>query len=342
MRLPAQRLAAHLGKGVAPLYVLTGGEPLLIDEARDAIRERSAREGCAERESHVAERSFDWAGFAAGLQNMSLFASRRLVELRLPSGKPGESGARFLSTLGRSPDTGNVIVIIMPALDSAANRSKWAAALADGGIWIECRPPRRDQLPGWLRQRLQKAGLTADDESLDVLASRVEGNLLAAKQEIDKLVLMSADGAVTVETVRESVADGARFDVFQLNDAALDGDVARSHRILRGLEREGEPAALVLWALVRDALLLAEVLTRVQQGAGIDRAMADVGVWRSRQETFRRAGRGRSPEAVSRLLSCAAHADRIVKGVRPGNPWTALLELSMELGGARLTLAETA
>jgi DNA polymerase-3 subunit delta len=342
MKLSPERLLAHLGKGVNPLYVLTGDEPLLIAEALDAIREHAAREGCGEREGHVAERSFDWDAFGADLQNMSLFATRRLVELRLPTGKPGEAGARFLTALAARQETGNVVVIVLPALDSTTARSRWAAALAEAAIWVECRPPRRDQLAGWLRQRLQKAGISTDEESLDVLASRVEGNLLAAKQEIDKLALMSGDRVVTAAVVRDSVTDGARFDVFQLSDAALDGDIGRTVRVLQGLEREGEAAALVLWALVRDVLSLADIVVRVHQGMSSDRAMADAGIWRNRQESFRRASRGRGLDAVKRLVRCAARADQIVKGARPGEPWSALLELSLELGGAAAPLAETA
>jgi DNA polymerase-3 subunit delta len=342
MKLAADRLAAHVGKGLGPLYVLAGDEPLLVDEALEAIREQARRDGCGEREAHIAERSFDWDGFAAGLQNMSLFASRLLVELRLPTGKPGESGARFLTALAGRPDTGNVIVIITPALDSTTARSKWATALAEAAVWVELKPPRREQLPMWLRHRLQQAKLSADDESLELLAARVEGNLLAAKQEIDKLALLVSDGQVTAEVIRESVADGARFDIFQLSDAALAGDVSRTVRVLRGLEREGEAEVLVLWTLVRETLSLADIVVRMHQGRSIDQALHDAGVWRSRQELFRRAARGRSLEDIGRLVRSAARADQIVKGARPGQPWNALLEVSLELSGARAPLAETA
>jgi DNA polymerase-3 subunit delta len=323
------------------LYVLTGDEPLLVDEAREIIRARCVHDGCGEREYFVAERSFDWDGFASGLQNMSLFASRRLVELRLPTGKPGESGARVLTALAARPDTGNVVLIFMPALDTATSRSKWASALAESAVWVECRPPRRQELPGWLRQRMQKAGLRADEEALEILAARVEGNLLAAKQEIDKLALLVEGGAVSAEAVRDSVADGARFDIFQLSDAALAGDVERSVRVLQGLEREGESEVLVLWTLVREVLGLADVVVRAQ-GHGIEQALSDAKVWRSRQDAYRRAARGRSLADIGRLLRSAARADQILKGTRPGQSWNALLELVLELSGARVSLAETA
>ncbi len=341
MKLPAEKLAAHAAKGLQPLYVLAGDEPLLVDEALAIIRERALRDGCGERESSIAERSFDWIGFAAGLQNMSLFAKRRLVELRLPTGKPGAEGAEFLTALAAKPDTGNVIVFLMPAPDSTTARSKWATALGAAAVWVDLKTPAREHLPAWLNLRLQKAGLTADEQSVDLLASRVEGNLLAAQQEIDKLALLLGDGRVTPEAIRDAVADGARFDIFQLTDAALGGDVSRTVSVLWGLQREGEPEVLVLWSLVRDILTLADVVTRVSQGRSVDQAMNELKVWRSRQDIFRRAARGRGLRDVERLVSCAAHADRIVKGIRTGDSWNALLEVSLELSGARVPLAET-
>lgn len=341
MKLSAERLAAQLQKGLGPLYVLTGDEPLIVDEALALVRERALHDGCTERESRIAERSFDWDEFSGGLRNMSLFSSRRLVELRLPTGKPGEAGARFLSQLAAEPDTGNVIVFLLPALDSNTARSRWATVLADAAVWVDCRPPPLADLPAWLARRLRSAGLAADDETIDLLASRVEGNLLAAKQEIDKLALLVEDGRVTADAIRDSVADGARFDVFQLCEAALARDPARAVRVLQGLRREGEAEVLVLWSLARDILALADVTVRVAQGRSVDQAMNEVNVWRSRQELMRRAVRGRSLKDIGRLVRSAARADQIVKGMRPGDSWNALLEISLELSGARAPLAET-
>jgi DNA polymerase-3 subunit delta len=342
VKIPADRLATQLARGVGPLYVLSCDEPLLVDEALARIREQARAAGCTERELHVAERGFDWEGFGAGLKNMSLFASRRLVELRIPNGKPGDVGARFLTALAAEPDTGNVIVVLLPALEFQATRSKWATSLAEAGVWVELRTPMREQLPAWLRQRLKAAGLGADDAALDLLASLVEGNLLSAKQEIDKLALLVSDGRVTAEAVRDSVADGARFDIFQLTEAALAGDAARAARVLQGLRREGEAEVLILWALVRDILSLADVLVWVGRGRSVDQALQDAGIRRSRQEAFGRAARTRRGVDVARLLRSAARADQVLKGARPGNAWNALLEVTMALSGASLPLAETA
>lgn len=342
MKLALEQLAQRLARGMAPLYVLCGDEPLLVDEALELLRARAREQGCGEREMHVAERGFDWDSFAVGLQNMSLFASRRLVELRLPSGKPGDAGARFLTALAANPDTGNVVVVILPRLDGASARSKWATALGQAAVWVEIKSLARGELPRWLRQRLQKRGLSADEDALDLLAALVEGNLLAASQEIDKLALLAETERMTVDAVRASVADGARFDVFELADAALVGDTPRAMRVLRGLQREGEPEALVLWALARETLTLAEVVMRVHGGAKLDAALQEAGVWRSRQEPMRRAARNRRVADVARLVASAARADRIVKGVQPGDPWKALCELALQLSGAGAPLAETA
>jgi DNA polymerase-3 subunit delta len=345
MKLAAAKLAAHLEKGLAPLYVFAGDEPLLVDEALAMVRERASREGGFERESHVAERSFDWAQFATGLQNLSLFSTRRLVELRLPTGKPGQAGADFIAALADAPDTDNVLVFLLPELDWQTMKSKWAAALAAAAVWVELEPPTREELPTWLGRRLRQAGLAADETAIDLLASRVEGNLLAARQEIDKLALLATDGRITPESIRDAVADGARFDVFQLCDAALAGETERVVRVLQGLQREGEPPARLLWNLARDILTLADVLERTSRGEALDRSLDGAGVWHSRREWFRRAVRGRGMRDAGRLVRCAARADQVVKGMLPppqGDAWNALREVSLVLSGAQLPRAETA
>ncbi len=341
MKCTADRLPAQLQKSLAPLYVLSGDEPLLVDEAIELIRAAALKAGCGDREVSIAERGFDWQGFGAGLQSLSLFASRRLVELRLPTGKPGDAGGKFLSALARNPGSDNVIVILLPALDFQATKSAWATALAEGAVWVDLKPPGREALPAWLARRLRTAGVEAEDEALDLLASRVEGNLLAAKQEIDRLALLADGQRLTAERVRGDVADGARFDVFQLCDAALRRDTPRTIRILAALEREGEADVLVLWALARDVQTLADVAARAGQGRGIDQAMEEARLWRSRQEPFRYALQGRRGRDLQALLRQAARADQILKGARSGSRWGALRELALTLSGARMPLAET-
>jgi DNA polymerase-3 subunit delta len=342
VKLNPGQLSSHLSSGVAPVYLISGDEPLLVDETRDAIRAAAGEQGIVDREIHVAERSFNWDEFAAGLQNLSLFATHRLVELRLPTGKPGDKGARFLAAVAGEPIPDTVLVVITPGLDSRTAKSKWASSLARDAVWIVLRAPGAAALPKWIAGRLHAAGLEGDPEALELLAARVEGNLLAAKQEIDKLVLLAENDRVTIDTVRAAVADGARFDVFQLTDAALAGDRRRAARILNGLHREGVAAPLVMWSLAREIGLVVDIVYRMNGGSSAARAMTDAGVWRSRQSLIGRAVRALDLQSARRLLVGACHADCIVKGARRGQAWNALLEVTLALAGNHEMRAETA
>lgn len=342
MKLNPQQLESHVSRGLAPVYLLSGDEPLLIDEVLARLRAAAVEQGYTERERHIAERYFDWSELAAGLQNMSLFAERRLIELRLPTGKPGDKGSRFLVAAADKPTPDTVIIVITPALDSRAVKSKWATSLARAGAWLPLRAPSAGELPAWITGRLAAAGLQADQDALHLIVAQVEGNLLAAKQEIDKLALLATDGRVTIDTVRTSVADGARFDVFQLSDAALAGDGARAARILYSLEKEGVAAPLVLWSLVREITTVTDVILRASGGQSAGQACAEAGVWRTRQPLIRRAVRGRDARFARGLITSASRADRIVKGSLKGQPWNALLELTMTLAGGDGWRAETA
>ncbi|TDJ48196.1 MAG: DNA polymerase III subunit delta [Gammaproteobacteria bacterium] len=340
MRLNPQQLDSHLSSGIAPVYLISGDEPLLVDEALDALRAAAAGQGYSEREAHMAERGFDWEGLGAGVQNMSLFATRRLVEVRLPTGKPGDKGGKFLTRLAAAPVPDIVFVIITPGLDNKTQKTKWASSLAREGVWLNLKAPDHASLPRWIAGRLQRAGLTGEPAAIELLAAQVEGNLLAAKQEIDQLVLLAEGDYVTVDTVRESVANGARYDVFQLSDAALAGDAGRAVRILGGLEREGIAAPLVMWSLAREIGTVADVVYRIAGGAAPGKAMADAHVWQARQSLIGRATRARSPAAARALLRRAARTERIVKGKLRGQPWNALLELTLSLAGHYRLAAE--
>jgi DNA polymerase-3 subunit delta len=333
VKLNAQQLASHLSSGVVPLYLVSGDEPLLVDEALDAIRAAAGKAGYADREAHVAERGFDWEDFEGGLQNLSLFASRRLLELRLPTGKPGDKGGRFLTAVATDPKPDTVIVVITPKLDNQSLKTKWATTLMKKAACLTLKRPDPASMPAWIAGRLKKAGLSGDSEAIELLAARVEGNLLAAKQEIDKLTLLVAEGRVTVDMVRASVADGARFDVFQLTDAALAGHTARAARILNSLEKEGVGATLVLWSLAREIGTVADVIYRQECGASAGKAMDDAGVWSSRKHVIGRAVRSNDPRSIRKLVKKAATTDLIVKGARRGQPWGALMELTFSLAG---------
>lgn len=326
---------------LASVYLVSGDEPLLVNEVIDALRVAARNGGCDERESHVVERSFSWDSVLASLRNLSLFATGKLVEIRLPTPTPGDEGSRAMRQLAAREADGNVVVIVAPALTRKIAESAWATALATSGVWVETRPPALTELPAWIARRFRAAGLTCEPEGLELLAGRVEGNLLAAQQEIDKLALLNPPGTVLdVAAIRAAVADGARFDVFQLGDAALAGDAERAVRVLGGLREEGTAAALVLWSLVREALVLVDAGIRASREGSPSRGVQGAGVWQSRSDLYVRALRNHKSGSLRRLLRMAGRADQIVKGARPGEPWNALLELTLALAGRPLRGAE--
>ncbi|MGI9308169.1 MAG: DNA polymerase III subunit delta [Gammaproteobacteria bacterium] len=331
MKLNPDQLSSHLKKTLAPLYLISGDEPLLISEVTDEIRAAARAAGCEDREVHVVDARSKWDEIVAGTDNLSLFSSRQLIELRMPSPKPGRTGGAALTALAENPSEDTVFIISTGHLDARTAKSKWVSALAKGGVWLPVRPVPAAQLPGWLAARFKRAGLSCDKDALQLLAARVEGNLLAACQEIEKLALLSENQHVTADDIQNSVADGARYDVFQLADAALAQQTSRAIHILRGLQREGIAAPLVLWALAREVSLLLSLWSRVDQGVSLQRAMDEQRIWKSRQGVIARNLRGHSAHSIEMLLNKACHVDRVVKGARYGQPWNELQDLAMGL-----------
>ena len=345
MQLRAERLGAHLsappGGSLSACYLFSGDEPLLVNEALDALRTAALRQGCDERESFTVERGFDWSALVASLSVRSLFSAGKLIVLRLPTAAPGDDGSRALRELAARPAEGNIVAVVTPKLTSKIAASAWIKALRKDGVSVELYPPSPTELPRWIGQRLKAMQLSCDNEGVELLAARVEGNLLAAQQEIDKLGLLYPEGAqLSVAQIQAAVADGARFDVFQLGDAALAGDTPRAIRILNGLREEGVAAPLVLWALVREVLVLADAGARAGRDMPLEQAVQATGVWKSRVGVYAQALRGRTPSSLRRLLSMACDADQIVKGVRRGETWNALLELTLALAGEPMSPAE--
>ncbi|MEE8235720.1 MAG: DNA polymerase III subunit delta [Gammaproteobacteria bacterium] len=331
MKLTPEQLPKHLSERLSPLYFISGDEPLQATEAVDQIRSAARQSGFEEREVYVATLGFDWRALTGSIQNLSLFARRRLIEIRLPTGKPGREGSAVLAELADSPPPDTLLLVIAPHLDAAKASSRWAKALATAGVWIAVRPLPTHKIPAWLGRRLELAGLQYDEAALELLAGRVEGNLLAARQEIDKLVLLADGGRVTVDTVKESVADSARFDVFQLADAAMGLEAGRAIRILQGLQREGVAEALTLWALVREIQTLVALQCHVDQGRSVSAALAKVRVWKSRQGMVGECLRRHTAGSIEGLVTKACQVDRVVKGARFGQPWNALIELTLAI-----------
>ncbi|MDP6436145.1 MAG: DNA polymerase III subunit delta [Gammaproteobacteria bacterium] len=327
MKITADKITSQLSKGLSPVWFISGDQPLLVGEAVDAVRAGARAEGFDERESHVADARFNWDKLLGGLDNLSLFANRKIVEVQLATGKPGREGGAAIVELAANPPPDTLFIISSPKLDSSTAKTKWAKTLASDGVYVEVRSPKPGQLPGWLRGRLRDAGLECDNEALELLAQRVEGNLLAAQQEINKLVLLAEGQRVTAEVVQRSVADGSRYDVFQLADAAIGQDVTRAVRILYGLRSEGVAPELTLWALARETNTLVSLWACVEQGTPPGRAMSEARVWSSKQPMLSRALKNHDQGSIRKLAAKASLTDRIIKGASPGLPWNALLEL---------------
>ena len=334
MQLRAEELTSHLARGLAPLYVIHGDEPLLALEAGDAVRAAARQSGSIEREVLVAEPGFKWDAFVGANANLGLFGERKLIDLRIPSGKPGVEGAKALERYAAAPNPDNVTLITLPRLDRATQSSAWFAALADAGVTIEVRPVERDALPRWIAARLAAQGQQASRDTLAFLAERCEGNLLAARQEIDKLALLLPAGPLDAAAVERVVADVARYDVFQLSEAWLAGDAARALRILSVLEAEGEAVNLAVWQLSEDLHALAGVARAVESGTPLAAAVRNARVWGRRQNALERAARRVKAETLTPLIAALARLDGLAKGIGIGNAWQALARVALALCGA--------
>ena len=342
MQLRPAQLASHLARGLERLYMVHGDETLLALEAGDQIRAAARAAGFDQREIFVADAGFKWDAFAASQRNLGLFGERKLIDLALPSGKPGAEGARVLESYAATLSDDTLTLITLPRLDRTAQGSAWFAALEGGGVSIAVYPVERDELPRWLAERLGRQRQRVSHETLQFLADATEGNLLAAKQEIDKLALLLPEGELEHEAVLRAVADVARFDVFQLSEAWLAGDAARSLRILAALEAAGEGVPLLLWQLGEDLHTLAFVLAAAGTGTPIAAAVRNARAWGKRQAAMERAARRLDASALRVLLVRLARIDALAKGIGRGNVWNELADVALALCGRPLELAEAA
>ncbi|HNK52979.1 MAG TPA: DNA polymerase III subunit delta, partial [Ottowia sp.] len=343
MQLAAAQLARHLQQGLRPLYVLHGDEALLVQEAADAIRATARAQGHTERSVHtVAGAHFDWGAVLAAGSSLSLFADRQLVEIRIPSGKPGKDGSAALQQLAEAApgNDGVLTLVLLPRLDKATRTSAWFAALDGAGVTVQIDGIERAALPLWLAQRLAAQGqrVAAGEEgqrTLAFFADRVEGNLLAAHQEISKLALLHPPGELSWAQVEAAVLNVARYDVFKLSEAVLGGQPARVQRMLDGLQAEGEAEVLVHWALAEDIRALQRVRDALDAGKPLPMALREHRIWGPRERLFERVLPRLSAATASRLLHSAHVVDGIVKGLKapdwPHDGWQALHRLAMQL-----------
>jgi DNA polymerase-3 subunit delta len=335
VKISGDNLNTALAKGVGHIYLVSGDEPLLVNEAADAIRAKARAQGFTERELHVVERGFDWQALLSGSRALSLFAERKILEIRL-SGAPGEQGADVLVSLAADPSPDTLVLVITGKLDGRTLNSRWVNAIDKHGVVVQVWPVELARLPAWIRERLARHGLKADPAAAALLAERVEGNLLAAHQEVEKLALLMPQGTITAEAVVDAVADSARFDVLQLGEAAMRGQIARALRILEGLHGEGVEPTLVLWALNKDLQWIARAQALMRNGRSADMAMNALYVWRPRQAAMKLALNRLTATDVRGLLMDAANVDRAIKGALRSDPWIELEALVARFAGARL------
>lgn len=329
-QLRADQLDQHLARGVGPLYVIHGDEPLLSLEAADAIRAAARKAGCAERVVLAVERGFDWAQLGHAAADMSLFAERKLIELRIPNGKPGTEGSTAIERYCAHLVEENVTMVSVPRLTKADQNSGWFTALSERGAVVNVFPIERARLPQWIGARLARQKQRADEPTLAFLADCVEGNLLAAHQEIQKLALLCAEGMLPFEQVRDAVLNVARHNIYQLAEAMLAGDAVRAARVADSLRGEGEEPLRVLWVLAEEVRALARIQTGLATSRPLPELLRENRVWGEPRLSL-------MGNAVRRVKSAAAHAaleraaliDRMIKGVAKGDVWDELLGLAL-------------
>ncbi len=335
MELAPERLASHLAQDLAALYVLWGEEPLGLLEAEDAIRAAARRAGYGERQVYDVQGRYNWDAVTKDGGNLSLFGARRLNEIRIPSGKPGTEGGRALQDYAEHLPPDTLTLITLPSLEWRATQSKWFGALVSAGVTLQFRAVEAGRLPAWIAGRLKAQGFSAGPDALDWLAQRVEGNLLAARQEIDKLALLLPAGRLELAQVQAAVTDVARYDVGQLPDALYQGQLARYSRILAHLREEGEALPRILWQLSNALRLLLRLQSGLQRGEALPRLLAAQRVWEKRRPLVEAALQRLSLPRLEQALTRLALLDRQAKGLEPGDPWSELLRLGLFLCSAR-------
>jgi len=332
-KLRPEQLEAKLKQSLAPVYLVFGDEALLAQEACDSIRNAARQQGYSERELYHTDASFDWGELHVAANSLSLFAERKILELRITNGKPGKDGSKALLEYLKNPPEDTLLLIVTPKLDGNTQKTKWFKAIDAAGVLVQIWPINAQQLPRWIGQRLTEAGITADSQAIDVLASRVEGNLLAAAQEIEKLKLLLDGNSVDAEKMASVVANSARYDVFGLVDKTLLGDANAAIKTLHGLKSEGTDATVVLWALAREIRGLAAIAEAVEQGQNFGWAAKQNGVWEKRQPLAKAAIDRLKPAQFQMLLRKANGIDKAIKGMRRANAWDELMDLVLNLSG---------
>lgn len=324
MGVNPNQLPALLAKSLAPVYLFGGSEPLLLQECRDLVIHAAQQQGFSERKAHEVNRGFDWGCLAEDSAALSLFSSRKIVDIRLPTGRPGRDGSKALVEIVEAADPDILLMVSCEKWDSSLRKSKWATVLAQAGVLVEIWPVKPNQLPQWIRGRMTAAGLEPEPDAISMLADLVEGNLLAAQQEIDKLVLLKPGARISAEDVTRAVANSARFDAFRLVECALQGQLGECLRVASGLQRTGVAIQAVSGAMYREITLLDTVRLAVRNGESESSVFGKLRIWPARQGPMRQALQRLSEYALGESFRALALIDLQSKGRAGGDPWQTL------------------
>lgn len=338
--IAADKLPGALKASLAPIYIVAGDETLVIEESCDLIRSAAKKNGFEDREIYHVDNQFDWSTLLQISQSLSLFGSKRLIELRL-NNKVNDKGRKALVEYAEHPSDADILLIISPKIERSTQKAKWFTKLTKAGCFVQAWPVNSTQLPRWLIQRAKRKGLTLNQDAVELLSSRVEGNLLAAAQEIEKLALLTDDGNIDGHLVAQSVANSSRYDVYDLVDKALIGDSRNATRTLSGLKSEGIEVPVILWALTREIRTLIQISRALDNGKNLATAAKAHGIWESRHGIIKNAMQRLKKNQLNLLLRKAYRVDRAAKGMDSSDPWEGCLEIVLNLSGVNPLTAAT-
>ena len=338
MKIKSSQLSAHLKRqGIAPLYLLTGDEPLQMMESADILRDFARRKGYTNRVVLTVETGFSWDSLGQYADNFSLFAGKCFLDIRLGNKSPAKDGIKALLSYCDNPSENTTVLLTTQKLDGAKQKTKWFKALEQAGLIIQVFPLNISELPAWIGKRMHQQGLETTPDVINIIAERSEGHLLACSQEIEKLHLLYGSGRVTAEQVLDSVSNNARYDLFNWVDTVLLGDVRRSVRQLKSMRSEGIEAILILWALNREIRNLCHITYALEHKQTRAQVFKTYRIWSTRQNMVSSAlQRYPYSKVWQRFLGKTVEIDRMVKGVGIGNAWDELQLLSVRVAGKRL------
>lgn len=336
MKIYPDKLQNSLKEQIKPIYVVSGDEPLLVQETCDSIRLSLKQSGYTERELFHVDASFDWQQLLYSASSMSLFAEKKLIELRMPTGKPGDKGAAVLKSYVENIPEQTVLLIITNKLERSTQNTKWFKALDSAGASVQIWPIEVNQLPAWLNNRIRKSGMSAGRETVEALVDKVEGNLLAAVQEIERIRLISGEGRIELNQVLNEVSDSSRYTVFALIDAALSGNAVRTCKVVQGLRSEGTEILQIVGLLGRELRSLSKMAARLSAGQSVNSVMQLHRVWSNRKNIVGKTLHRHKLSEFERMISQLAKLDKMVKGLGPGDPWDELTSILLRLAGTKI------